>query len=102
MRQTISVRRENPADPKIPDVSTATGADSKSATSWEYFRLVKSSAAVGAYLGFEMVVSRLLAENESVQMGSHSNALSSLKRKDVTASGLLSLPRSRPTCSRIE
>ena len=39
MRRPISAKREHPAEPMIPDVSTATGTNSKSATSGEYFRL---------------------------------------------------------------
>ena len=39
MRWPISAKRVHPADPMIPDVSTATGANSKSATSHEYFCL---------------------------------------------------------------
>ena len=33
MRRPISVKREHPAEPMILDVSTATGTNSKSATS---------------------------------------------------------------------
>ena len=40
----ISVKWEHPADPMVHDVSTATGTNSMSATSWEYFCLFKSSA----------------------------------------------------------
>ena len=54
MRQPISVKREHPAKPMIPDVSTATGTNSKSATSWGYFRLFKSSAALDAEPGFRV------------------------------------------------
>ena len=64
MQRTISFRREHPAEPIIPDVSTATGTNSKSATSWLYFRLFTSSAALDAEPGFKMVVYRLLADNE--------------------------------------
>ena len=49
-----------------------------------------------------MVEHRLLVENESVQMASQANALPPLKGKDVTTSGLLPSPRSRPTGSRME
>ena len=49
-----------------------------------------------------MVEYRLLAENESVQVASQANALPPLKGNDVTPSGLLPSPRSRPTCSRME
>ena len=46
MRQPISDNREHQTDPMIPDVSTATGTNSMSAKSREYFRLVKYSAAL--------------------------------------------------------
>ena len=49
-----------------------------------------------------MVEHRLLAENESVQVAFQANALPPLKGKDVTLSGLMPSPRSRPTGSRIE
>ena len=102
MRRPISVKREHPADPMIPDVSIATGTNLKSATSYGYFRLFKSSAALDAEPGFRMVEYRLLAENESVQVESQANALPPLKGNDVTPSGLLPSPRSRPTGSRME
>ena len=102
MRRPISVRREHPAKPMIPDVSTATGANSKFASNFGYFRLFMSLATLDAEPAFKMVVCRLLAENKSVQMASQANALPPLKGKDVTQSGLLSAPRSRPTGSRIE
>ena len=66
MRRPISVKMEHPAEPMIPDVSTATGTNSKSATSCEYFRLFKSSTALDAEPGFRMVEHRLLVEIESV------------------------------------
>ena len=44
-----------------------------------------------------MVEYRLLAENESVQVASQANALPPLKGNEVTPSGLLLSPRSRPT-----
>ena len=102
MRRPISVKLEHPADPMIPDVSTATGTNSKSATSWEYFRLFKSSAAIDVETGFKMVEHRLLTENVSAQMASQANALPPLKGNDVTPSGLLPSPRSRPTGSRMK
>ena len=86
----------------IPDVSTAIGTNSKSAKSREYFSFFKSSAALDAEPGFKMVEHRLLVENESVQVASQVNALPPLKGKDVTPSGLLPSPRSRPTGSRME
>ena len=95
MRRPISVKLEYPADPMIPDVLTATETNSKSATSWEYFRLCKSSAELDAEPGLKMVEHRLLAGNKSVQVASQDNALSPLKGKNVTPSGLLQ----RPTCS---
>ena len=48
MRWPISVRREHPAEPMIPDVSRAIGTNWKSATSWGYFRFFKSSVALDA------------------------------------------------------
>ena len=51
MLRPISVKREHPAEPMIPDVSTATGTNSKSATSCDYFCLFKSSAALVAEPG---------------------------------------------------
>ena len=101
-RRPISVRREHPAKPMIPDVSTATGAYSMFATSVGYFRLFMSLAALDAEPAFKMVVCRLLAENKSVQLASQANALPPLNRKDVIQSGLLPAPRSRPTGSIIE
>ena len=95
MWRPISVKREHPADPMIPDVSTATGTNSKSATSCEYFLLFKSSATLDAEPGFKMVENRLLAVNESVKVASQANALPPLKGKDITPSGLLPSPRSR-------
>ena len=50
MRRPISVKREHPAEPMIPDVSTTTGTNSKSADP-----------------GFRMVKYRLLVENESCE-----------------------------------
>ena len=50
-------------------------------------------------LGFKMVEYRLLVENESVQVA---NALPPLEGKDITPSGLLPLPRSILTDSRME
>ena len=47
-----------------------------------------------------MMVYRLLAENESVQVASQSNVLPTLKGKDVTPSCLL--PSSRSRVSRME
>ena len=91
----ISVGREHSVVPMIPDVSTATGTNSMSATSWEYFHLFKSSTVLDAEPGFKMVEYRLLAVNESVQVASQANALTPLKIKDVTPSGLLPSPRSR-------
>ena len=49
-----------------------------------------------------MVEYRLLVENESVQVASHANALPPLKGKDITPSGVLPSPRSRPTSSSME
>ena len=49
-----------------------------------------------------MVEHRLLVENESVQVAFQANALPPLKENDVAQSGLLPLPRSRPTGSRME
>ena len=46
----------------------ATGA--KSASTWEYFRLFKSSAAFHFNPEFKMVVHRMLAENESEKVAS--------------------------------
>ena len=43
MLRSISIRMENPAEPMIPDVSTAIGTDSKFTTSLGYFRLIKFS-----------------------------------------------------------
>ena len=102
MRRPISVKREHPAEPMIPDVSTATGTNSKSASSREYFRLFKSSAALNAEPGFRIVEHRLLAENESAQVASQANAFPHLNGNDATPSGLLPSPRSRPTGSRME
>ena len=61
-----------------------------------------SSAALDAEPGFRMVEHRLLDENESVQVASQANAVPLLKGNDVTPSGLLPSPRSRPTGSRME
>ena len=102
MHRLISVKREHPADLMIQDVSTTTGTNSKSATSWEYCCLFKSSAALNVEAGFKMVEHCLLAENESVQVASQANALPPLKGKGITPSGLLPLPQSRPTVSRME
>ena len=102
MRRPISVKREHPAESMIPNVSTATGTNSKSASSCEYFRLFKSSAALVAEPGFILLEHRLLVENESVQVASQANALPPLKEKDATPSGLLPSPRSRPSGSRME
>ena len=102
MRRPISVKREHSAEPKIPDVSTATGTNWKSATYWDYFSLIKSSAALDAEPGFIMVDDRLLFENESVRVASQANALPHWNRKDVTPSGLPPSPRSRPSGSRME
>ena len=49
-----------------------------------------------------MVEYGLLAENESVLVASQANALPHLKGNDVTPSGLLLSPRSKPTGSRME
>ena len=49
-----------------------------------------------------MVVYRSLAKNESVQMAPQDDAVPPLKGKDVTPSGLLPLPRSKPAGSRVE
>ena len=49
-----------------------------------------------------MVEYWLLVGNESVQVASQANALLPLKGKDVTPSGLLSSPRTRPIGSRME
>ena len=46
-----------------------------------------------------MVEHRLLVETESAQVASQANALPPLMGKDVTPSGLLPSPRSRPTGS---
>ena len=62
----------------------------------------KSSAAIDAEPGLKMVEHRLLVENESVHVTSRANALSPLKGKDATPSGLLPSPRSRPTGAIIE
>ena len=102
MRRPISVKKVHPTEPMIPDISTATGTNSKSATSREYFRFFKSSAALDADPWLKMVEHRLLVENESVQVASLANALPLLKGKDVTPSGLLPSPRSRPTGPRKE
>ena len=56
-----------------------------------------SLAALDTDPGLKMVEHRLLVENESVQVASQANALSPLKGKDVTPSGLLLLTRSWPT-----
>ena len=55
MRRPISVRREHPEEPMIPDDSTATGTNSMFVTSWGYFRLFKFSSALDAEPGFKMV-----------------------------------------------
>ena len=102
IRRPISYKEDHLTKPMIPDVSTATGTNSKSATSCEYFRLFKSSAALDAEPGFKMVEHSLLVENESVQVASLANALPPLKGKDVTPSVLLPSPRSRTTGSRME
>ena len=96
MQQPTSVRREHLVEPMIPDVSMATGRNSKSATSFGYFRLFKSSAAFDAEPEFKMVV------YDSVQVASQANTLPPLKGKDVTPSGNLLSNRLRPTGSRIE
>ena len=49
-----------------------------------------------------MVDHRLLVENESIQVASQANALPPLKENDVSPTGLLPSPRSRPTGSRME
>ena len=64
----------------IQDISSASEAKSKSATSWEYFILFMSSAALDTELEFKMVEYKLLAENELVQVASQGNALPPLKR----------------------
>ena len=61
-----------------------------------------SLVALDAEPGFKMVEHRLLAENETVQVASQAYALPLLMEKDVTPSGLLPSPRSRPTGSRME
>ena len=63
MWRPISVKRGHPAEPMIPDVSTATGTNTKAATSREYFRLFKFSAAFDAELAFKMVEYRFLTLN---------------------------------------
>ena len=83
----ISVRREHPAEPMIPDVSLATGTNSKSAAIREYLHLFESSAALDAKRGFKMVVHRLLAKKESVQVASQDYFLPHVKGKDVIPSG---------------
>ena len=96
MQRPIFVRREHPTGTMIPDVSTSTETNSKSATSLEYFHLFKSLAELDAEPGFKMVAHRLLADNESVQMASLAslaNSLPPLKGKDVTIYGFL--PSSR-------
>ena len=93
MRWSMSVRREHLAELMIPDVTTATGTNSKSATSLEYLHLIQSSAALDTEPGFKMVVYWLLAEKESVLLASQANALPHLKGIDVILSGLLRLPR---------
>ena len=83
MQRQISVKREHPADPMIPDVSTATGTNSMSATNLEYFRLFKSCAALDAEPGLKMVENRSLVENESVQVASQANALPPLNISNI-------------------
>ena len=95
MRRPVSVKREHSAEPMIPDVSTAKGTNSKSATSRECFRLIKPSSALDAEPWFIMVEHRLLIEDESVQVASKAYAILPLRGKDVTTSGLLPSPRSR-------
>ena len=102
IERPMSARKEHPAELMIQDVLTSTVTNSKYATIWEYFCLFKFSAALDAEPGFKMVVYRLMAENESVQVASQASALPNLKVKDVTPSALLPLPQSRTTCSRIE
>ena len=57
-----------------------------------YFHLFKSSAALEAEPGLKMVVYRLLADDESVQLASQINALPPLKGKVVLPSDLLHRP----------
>ena len=92
MRRPISVRREHPAEPMILDISTATGTNSKSATSWGHFLLFKFSAAHDAEPGFKIVVYMLLSESESVQVASQANPLPPLKEIDITPSDPLPSP----------
>ena len=66
MRPPISVKKEYPGDPMIPDISTANGSSSKSATVLKYFRLITITAAIDAEPAFKMVEYWLLAENVSV------------------------------------
>ena len=56
MRRSISDKREHPAEPMNPDVSTATGTN--------YFHLFKYSTSLDAEPGFNLVEHRLLVENE--------------------------------------
>ena len=49
-----------------------------------------------------MVEYWLLVENKSVQVASQANALPPLNGNDVTPSGILPSPRSRPTGSIME
>ena len=79
MQWQISAKREHPTESMIPDASTATGTNSKSTTSLEYFCLFMSSAALDAEPGFRMMEHRLLAENESVHVAFQANALPPLK-----------------------
>ena len=94
MRRPISAKGKHPADPMIPDVSSATGTNSKSATSREYSCLFKCSAELNAEPWFGMVENILQAENELVQVASQANALPPLQGKDVTPSGIQPSPRS--------
>ena len=75
MWRPILSRREHPAEPMISDVSTATGTNSKHTSNWEYFCLFRTSAANDTENWFKIVVRRLQAENESIQVASQANAL---------------------------
>ena len=79
MWRPMSVRMEHPKELMIPDILTATGTPSKSATSRECFRLFKSSGVHDAEPGIKMVVCMLLAENESVYVASRGQCLATFE-----------------------
>ena len=65
MWRPISVKREHPADQMIPDVSTATGTNSKSATSQQLTvtLLLAHPALKHARLNFTFFTADICAKN---------------------------------------